>query len=137
MTVIHLKILIYLLVFRDVDILFSLLMMSSDIIESISLKRNHIYMMWLFSFSIIFSIRRWDSVLSYVLTEHLRLMKLNCRSFYLKKKSNENSMLLIVNDKMKSLNVTYKSSFLKIKQWYWTAIYSKNYEQKCWILQYS
>ena len=137
MTVIYLKILIYLLVFKDVDISFLLLMMSSDIIESISLKRNHIYMMWLFSFSIIFSIREWDSVLSYILTEHLKSMKLNCRSFYSEKKSNENSVLLIVNDKMKSLNTTYKSLFLEIEWWYWTAIYSKNYEQKCWILQCS
>ena len=132
---IHLKILIYFLVFRSVDISFSLLMMSSDIIESISLKKNHIYIMWLFSFSIIFSIRKWDSVLSYILIEHLRLMKSNCRSFYSEKKSNENSVSLIVNDKMKSLNVTYKSLFLEIEQWYWTAIYLKNYEQKCWILQ--
>ena len=134
---IHLKILIYLLVFRNVNISFSLLMISFSIIESISLKRNHIYMMWLFSFSIIFSIREWDSVLSYILTEYLRLTKLNCRSFYLIKKSNENSVLLIVNDKMKSLNMTYKSSFSEIEWWYWTAIYLKNYEQKCWILQCS
>ena len=132
---IHLKILIYFLVFRSVDISFSLLMMSFSIVESILLKRNHIYMMWLFSFSIIFSIRKWDSVLSYILTEHLRSTKPNCRSFYLEKKSNENPMSLIVNDKMKFLNTAYKSSFLEIEQWYWTAIYLKNYEQKCWILQ--
>ena len=134
---IHLKILIYFLVFRNVDILFSLLIMLFSIVESILLKKNHIYMMWLFSFSIIFSIRKWDSVLSYVLTEYLRSMKSNCRSFYLIKKSNENSVSLIVNDKMKSSNTTYRSSFSKIERWCWTAIYLKNYEQKCWILQYS